>query len=280
MFILKHLLKHKRMNYTKITAEDLAQIKNLQLEGWPDITNDFRFYIDNDFCYPIKATIDDCIVGVGVSMVFNNKTAWLDDIIVEKNNRNKGIGFQIVDKLLTDLNSRSIESVLLIATELGEPVYKKSGFRLVSDYIFFNREQEWNEISISKHITPYKEEFYDEILKLDKKISGENREQLLKMYIENCLMYLDNNILKGFFMPNLGEGLIFADNPLVGIELMKMKYSTVNKAVLPEENIIGIGFLKSIGFIESESMGKRMILGKDVSWKPDCFFSRIGANFG
>jgi len=61
---------------------------------------------------------------------------------------------------------------------------------------------------------------------------------------------------------------------------MKTKYSKADKAVIPSENQIGIDFLKKNGFILSETKGKRMILGKNIDWKPECIFSRIGGNYG
>ncbi|MCK5134736.1 MAG: GNAT family N-acetyltransferase [Bacteroidales bacterium] len=267
------------MQYDIVKHTDLEEIGDLQPDGWPDIINEFGFYITYDFCNPIKATVDNRIVGVGTSIMFEN-TGWLAHIIVDSNFRNKGIGFQIMERLLNDLKEKSIDSVLLIATEIGEPVYKKAGFKVISDYIYLRKEQPWNETSISKNIVPYKEEFYTEIMKLDKKISGENRESLIKKYLDSSLMFIDNNELNGFYLPNLGEGIIFADNSVAGIELMKKKYSKVDTAVIPSENLLGIDFLKQNGFIESETRGKRMILGEDICWKPNNYFSRIGGNYG
>ena len=257
----------------------MESIRDLQPEGWSDITEAFKYYIAYEFCRPIEVVIDDKIIGVGTSIMFEN-TGWLAHIIVHKDYRNKGIGYKIVENLLKHLLSKSISSVLLIATELGEPVYRKAGFRVISDYIFLKSDQPWRENSTSKNIMPFKGNYYADITKLDKRISGENRESLIEMHLANSLIYLENEELSGFYLPNLGEGLIIADNSMAGIELMKTKYSKADKAVIPSENQIGIDFLKDNGFILSETKGKRMILGKDIVWKPECIFSRIGGNFG
>jgi N-acetylglutamate synthase-like GNAT family acetyltransferase len=124
------------MQFDKITYYDLEQIGDLQPEGWRDIKEEFLRYVKNDFCNPVKVSLDNKIIGLGTSILFRN-TAWMAHVIVGKEYRNQGIGSQIIDNLLTDLKSKSIESVLLIATELGEPVYKKAGFRPVTDYIWF-----------------------------------------------------------------------------------------------------------------------------------------------
>ena len=270
----------KKIQFDDVTYDDIESIRDLQPEGWSDITEAFKYYIAYEFCQPIKVVTDDKIIGVGTSIMFEN-TGWLAHIIVHKDYRNKGIGYKIVEKLLNHLLSKSIPSVLLIATELGEPVYKKAGFRVISDYIFLRSDQPWRENSTSKNIMPFSENYYADIIKLDKRISGENRESLIEKHLDNSLMYLDNEGLTGFYLPNLGEGLIIADNSLAGIELMKAKYSKkADKAVIPSENQIGLDFLKKNGFVLSETKGKRMILGKDIDWKPECIFSRIGGNFG
>jgi len=269
----------KKIQFDDVTYDDIESIRDLQPEGWSDITEAFKYYIAYEFCQPIKVVTDDKIIGVGTSIMFEN-TGWLAHIIVHKDYRNKGIGYKIVENLLYHLLSKSIPSVLLIATEIGEPVYKKAGFRVISDYLFFKRVQPWRENSISKNIMPFRENYYADIIRLDMSISGEIREPLIKMHLANSLIYLENEELSGFYLPNLGEGLIIAGNSMAGIELMKTKYSKADKAVIPSENQIGIDFLKKNGFILSETKGKRMILGKDIVWKPECIFSRIGGNFG
>ena len=267
------------MKIDKITHVDLEQIRDLQPDGWKDISRVFRFYVNNFFCNPVKVTIKNKIIGLGNSIIFSN-TAWIAHIIVKKEYRNKGIGFQIVNYLIKTVEEKSIESVLLIATELGEPVYKKAGFRIISDYIRLDREHLWIKNPVAKNIVPYTNNFYSEIINFDKMISGEDREPLIRLYLKNGLIYLDKNKLRGFYLPDLGEGPVFADNAEAGRELMKVKYSKTDNAVIPAENIAGIDFLKQNGFKITGIKGKRMILGKDILWKPGCFYSRIGGNYG
>lgn len=267
------------MYIERVTYKDLYQIKKLQPEGWSDISSEFVRYINCDFCEPIKVCIENDIVGVGCSIMFKD-SAWIAHIIVDSNYRNRGIGFQIVDFLVKSINEKKISSISLIATSLGEPVYKKAGFRFVSDYIYLNRRFDWRNNQISKNIILYSSNFYNQLIELDGEITGESREYLLQKHLDNCLMYIDNETVKGYYLPFLGEGAIYAQEESVGLELMKIKYSTVDKAVIPSENEIGVEYLKQNGFIKSDTQVKRMILGKDINWKPNCIFSRIGGNYG
>ena len=61
---------------------------------------------------------------------------------------------------------------------------------------------------------------------------------------------------------------------------MNLKYARSDKAVIPSLNIAGIEFLKQNGFIEDSVKGTRMVLGKELDWKPKNIFSRISGNFG
>lgn len=267
------------MDIKKVTYTDLNQIKKLQPDGWPDISLDFIRYINYDFCEPIKVTIENDIVGVGCSIIFKD-SAWIAHIIVDSRQRNKGIGFQIVDFLIKSLNEKTVSSISLIATSLGEPVYKKAGFKFVSDYIYLNRKSDWRNKEISKNIILYSSNFYSQLIELDGKLTGENRENLIQKHLDNCLIYIDNETVIGYYLPFLGEGAIYAQEKSVGLELMNIKYSIVDKAVIPSENEIGIEYLKQNGFFESDTKGKRMILGENINWKPNCIFSRIGGNYG
>jgi GNAT superfamily N-acetyltransferase len=267
------------MQFRDITYDDLGEIRNLQPENWPDIIPEFEYYIRKEFCYPTKVIFNNKIVGVGTIIVFGS-TAWLAHIIVDKNHRNIGIGSQITEKLINDGNGRSVKSLLLIATELGLPIYKKAGFRILSEYQYLNRDKPWRNFSLNPNIQPYEEGFNLKIFELDEKISGENRKSLLRDYLDNTLVYIQDSSVSGFYMPDLGEGLIYASTAEAGLELMKIKYSKVNRAVLPGENHPGTNFLRQNGFTLLETKGTRMILGQDIDWIPEHVYSRSGGNFG
>jgi GNAT superfamily N-acetyltransferase len=267
------------MKFAEVKYDDLNEIRKLQPEGWPDIVTDFKFYIDSAFCSPIKTVLGDRIVGIGVTIIFG-ESAWIAHIIVDKEFRKRGIGTRIVEELLNNLRAYFIDTYMLVATEIGKPLYEKAGFKVVSEYCYFQRETPWNDQKISRNVVPYTSEHYSEIIELDKKISGENRESLLFDYLNGSKVFFKDNSVKGYYIPDLGEGLIIADAISAGLELMKIKYSRIDKAVIPAENSAGISFLKQNGFVKTPTIGTRMAFGGDLKWNPDKIFSRIGGNFG
>jgi GNAT superfamily N-acetyltransferase len=267
------------IEFKTIAYKDLQEIQSLQPEGWSNIIQDIEFYINHSFCNPVKAIVNEQIAGIGTSIIFNH-TAWIAHIIVGRDYRNKGIGGQIVHYLLETLRNNSIETCSLIATELGKPVYLKAGYSTVSEYLFFEREKPRINCRVSNNLHTFKEKYRSQIYELDKKISGEDRVKLLNGYLEHSILYVDNDQVSGYYIPGIKEGLIFAETPEAGLELMKLKYEKTNRAVLPSENTVACEFLRQHGFVQTAAKGTRMIVGKELNWKPEMIYSRIGGNLG
>lgn len=266
------------MIITQLQPEDVETIGLLTPKDWLDIAPSFMFYIKSDFCFPIKVVINNKIVGIGSTIIFE-KTSWLAHIIVHPDYRKQGIGAKIVNHQLKELESKEIPTVLLIATKLGEPIYRKAGFKTVSDYIFLNKERSFPTFKKSIYIQSYSALFQKDLLKMDKEIMGENRVQLLLPHLSNSFLYIQNNLIVGYYIPTLGEGTIIATTVNAGLELMKLKYQTAEKAVIPIENKDAHKFLLENGFVEYSRCPK-MIFGKEINWQPQNYYSRIGGYLG
>jgi GNAT superfamily N-acetyltransferase len=267
------------MEYKIITYDDLNSLKGLQPEDWPDIIPSFEFYIKTPFCLPIMTKVKDQVAGIG-SLISLGKTSWIGHMIVGKNFRRRGIGYQLVKELLANHERTSAETCLLIASEMGKPVYVKAGFREVAEYIFFKRRKRWKKRKFDDHIFSFHESFRSGVHELDRKVSGENRERLLSGYLNESQIYLKNTKVEGYYVPTLKEGLIIADSEEAGRALMEIKYSKVDKASLPMDNKAGIHFLQQNGFVRTEKKGTRMVFGRDIQWMPEKLYSRIGGNLG
>ncbi len=270
------------MQIEQITQADLKDLIPLQPEGWPDLETSFKFYIENRNCIPFKYIMKGVIAGIGV-VIYYGSTAWLAHIIVVDGFRNQGLGKKIVLHLIDTAKKQKFESVLLIATELGYPVYLKTGFVTQNLYEFFERRNPKNNLvqpkSFSDQIQSYDKKFEDAIYSLDYRVSGENRRWLLKKHLKGSYLYIEADKLSGCYLTTLGEGLIIAKTPEAGIELLKLKCNTAKKVVLPQENTQGIEFLKKNGFSKKLSVA-RMVWGKSIRFKPEYLYSRIAGNFG
>lgn len=261
-----------------LTSNDLELLHELQPPDWNPLALVFDFYLRADFCFPIKYTERGAIAGIGATIIHKH-TAWLAHIIVHNEHRNKGIGGIVTKALIDQANKSGIQTVLLLATSLGEPVYKKHGFIKEMDYLFFKTDQDIS-FNNSYTISSFEEKFIFELLQLDKDVSGEDRSRLITPHFKDAKLIIDNNSILGYYLPTLGDGPVIARNKEAGAALVNLKHTQgIKKAALPETNQNGIDVLTSLGFKEFLK-GTRMYLGKPLSWQPDKIYNRIGGNLG
>jgi hypothetical protein len=247
----------------------------LRPDGWSDIVPYFNFYIQSNFCHPIKIEFDRQIVAIG-NTIMHGDTAWLSHIIVDVQYRNRGLGAVITKSLVDFVHKQHIGTILLIATKAGEPVYRKTGFEKETEYQSFHQEKK---LTVDDESVPFSALYEKQILELDKKISGESRAALLKPHLQQARLIIDASKLAAFYLPTLGEGMIMADVDDAGIKLLAIKHREIQRTAIPVNNITAHQFLLKHGFIEGFK-GTRMFLGKPVSCSPEKNFSRIGGNLG
>lgn len=265
------------MVISEITTEDIDELKELQPEGWPDITPNMNFYIQSSFCKPIKILSNRRIAGIGAA-IFHTNSAWLGHIIVHKDFRNRGIGAFVTKSLLQMIEKTRYLTVSLIATDMGEPVYRKLGFQKTDEYHFYRKDSPATAHSPSDHIQNGLT-YSDQILSLDLLAAGEDRHLLLKGHLPGSKVFVDEGKVKGFYLPGLGDGLIAAQEENAGLELLKLHLNTKSTCVLPEENYAAIEHLRSDGF-EYVKQGARMSIGRTLLFQPKMLYSRIAGNVG
>ncbi len=266
------------MDFSPLEHSDLDSLKEFQPEAWTDIVPHNRYFIDSPFCYPLKLTINNKLVGIG-TYIMHADTVWLAHIIIHKEYRGHGFGTLITEKLVNSIDHKKFKTIYLIATELGEHVYKKLDFITETEYLFFKDSQLDKNIPISPNIIPFEEKYRIQVIDLDKEVSGEDRENRLKETINSSLLFIKNNELLGCYFPNLGEGMIIARTPEAGIELMKLRLQSKEQTIMPVENNTAMQFLLSNNYKEVRR-AKRMLLGERRPWKPTLLFNRVNGQLG
>jgi GNAT superfamily N-acetyltransferase len=260
-----------------LTLSDLARIGHLQPEGWDDITGYFRFYLERSFCTPVKVEHHGEIVGVG-SGIGNGRTGWLAHIIVAEDSRGKGLGKAVTLHLMDMLERSGCESRLLIATALGEPLYRRLGFRTSCRYRFYQGGSVSGETD--PRIRNLEEPDLPAVLELDLKATGEDRTAMLVGHLEGGSVLVEEGRLRGFHLPALAEGPVVAEDPEAGCALLHLKHSRASlKAILPEENGPAVEFLERSGF-ELRNRAPRMVHGNEDRLVPGMIFSRVGGHYG
>ena len=218
------------------------------------------------------------MVGIGTT-ILHNDVAWLAHIIVHDNYRNQGIGKLITENLIDIAHANNCATIYLLATEMGEPVYRKLGFESETEYILYKGEKTAGLIRPSEKILSYKIDFLEEISTIDQQVSGEDRMFHLEPHLSSGFVYLDGKKVQGYYLPTFGDGLIIALTPTAGQELMKLRLTSKDNAAFPVDNEHATEIIKKTNFKEFR-IQKRMRLGKKRDWQPIHIYNRIGGNLG
>lgn len=262
----------------ELKESDIKGLNKLPPVEWDfDFESFIRSFITDDFFYAFVIIQDELIVATG-NVILKEKVGWLANIIVDENHRGKGFGYKMTKFLVDFLYDQGCETQFLIATELGERVYKKIGFRKMSEYQYFESVID-QDYTYSKAIRKLKKSDLESVYELDRQANDENRIHLIDKYFETGIGYFNNDKeLLGIYLPYFSRGLVLSKDRKAGFELLKVKHSKQGKVtLLPSENRDGIHFLESNGLKKGDSCS-RMILGKENKWNPEYIYS-IGGGF-
>ena len=257
----------------KLTASEIDGLNKLPPIEWNyDYEVLLRDFINEDYFFAFIQIRDNNIVGTG-NVFVRGKIGWLANIIVDKNQRRKGLGLEMTKFLVNFLENKGCETQLLIATKLGEPVYEKIGFKKLTEYQCFDSVKD-NNLSMPNAIQRLKTSDLESIYKLDQETNGENRTHLLNKYCNNGLGYFNKDReLLGFYLPEFGRGLVLSRDEQAGMELLEVKHSKKGKrTLLPVENQTGIRLLEKMKLKKGVNCSK-MLLGKENNWKPNFIYS-------
>lgn len=257
---------------------ELPQLKDFAPADWnTDLSITFSFHFGQPYFYPLVAELDGKVVGCANGLLQGN-VGWLGNIIVLPEFRCHGIGKALTTHLVELFHSRGCTHQILIATKLGEPVYKNLGFEIVSYYIFLKQEK------ISTHeavagVRPLEAGDVDLVFSLDRLITGEVRQPFLNRFlVKGWVHTTPSGKVDGFYLPNLVNSLVLATDETAGLALLRFKLGQgARSIVVPEANRSACEYLLSNGFVET-GRAPRMALGGEPDWRPKCVYSR-GSGF-
>jgi len=266
------------MKINLLDQSDIDKLPSIQPPTWYDIRPIHKFYVQAPHCYVFKAEIGRDMVGAG-TVIIHDDVAWLAHILVHENHRKKGIGRAISEHVLNVALNKGIKTVYLKATDLGAPVYIKIGFEVETEYLIYKEFTIDTTQPTDIHIQPYKVDYKDAVLALDKRISGENRIDDLHFYLKSAFVYLNNKTIEGVYFPECGEGLIIAENARAGTALMYKRLQTKDVVLFPQENTNAKAFMDGLN-IKPKGCIKRMIYGERRPTQLSGIYNRIGGNLG
>lgn len=171
----------------ELKESDINGLNNLPPVVWKfDYETFLRDFIIEEYFFVFVLIQDERIVGTG-NVFLKGKIGWLANIMVNPNNRGKGLGYEITKFLINFLKEKKCETQLLIATELGEVVYQKIGLKKITEYLCFDSDTD-NNYELTDSIRELKKTDLENVCELDKAANGENRSHLISKYYVNGLV--------------------------------------------------------------------------------------------
>lgn len=256
-----------------IEDRDLQYLNRLPPDDWNfDYESFLKNFMQREFFHSFVLEVSEEIIGTG-NVLIKDSIGWLAHILVDSNYRNNGYGSQITKFLVDFLHDKGCTTQLLIATELGLPVYEKLGFRKICVYPSYETVEPYK-IETNPHVRNLTENDKSVVYAMDLEINGEDRKHLIDIFFENSIGYFsDNNELLGFYLPSFGRGLVLSKSNLAGVKLLEIKHAIKGKrTLLPDFNVEAINTLKELGLQQGYSCYK-MYLGTPNDWLPEFIFS-------
>src|SRR5262245_40440666 len=117
------------MQLRVMTPNDIARGLRLNtLAGWNQTEADWKRFLtaSPNGCF----VMDDMgkVVGTATTLSYENRFAWISMVLVDPENRNRGIGTKLLQRTIEYLDDAGIPTLKLDATPLGRPLYEKLGF--------------------------------------------------------------------------------------------------------------------------------------------------------
>lgn len=275
----------------------LADIEDCKLlsdaEGWNQTEKDWKLLVNNSQNFCLLAESEHKIIGTATAMNYSGEVAWIGMVLVEKAYRGRGIGKKLVSNLLNRI--LSFKSVKLDATPVGQPMYKKLGFK--NEYLIHRMTTPSmdNSQPFLSSITPEPVLISDipEVTALDASVFGAERTSLIKSLInenpENSWCIKRNGSITAFALGRQGRkyqqiGPVFATSPVAAIILISQPLLKLAGKPLvldvPANKVELVNWLSSVGFVRQRDFVRMYLNKNSCPGKPENQFLICGPEFG
>ncbi len=262
-----------------LAAAEVSALKEFAPPEWNvDLSAVFSRHFGQPYFHPIAAELDGSMVGCANGLL-HGSTGWLGNVVVLPDFRGRGIGRLLTESLVRYFQAEGVRHQILVATSMGEPIYRKLGFVVSSYYVFFARPDGVTAPDGDPATRAFEPQDEPALLALDQEVTGETRPAFLRRYPAGARVHVGSSgALDGYYLPALGTGLLIAADDEAGLALLRHRLAQPgNVAVVPEQNQVAIEFLSEHGYSET-SRAPRMTLGPEISWHPERVYCR-GAGF-
>jgi GNAT superfamily N-acetyltransferase len=251
-------------------------------------------------CRPMIAVEGERIVATGVGAI-HGSVGWIGVIFVSPDLRGRGLGTAITVAVCDTMRAAGCESLVLVATDLGRPIYARLGFRVSSEYHMFSGDSKELEPAPPPGATLRRVTAadLDRIADLDQLATGEDRRPLIEAFAGSGWLLEDEAqaggraasdaasepLLRGFLLPTTrGNAALVAPDPADAVCLLDMHRRLGPTgghvwAGLLTENVTGRELLAERGWFAWRTF-PRMVLGPDPDVNPEMIWAQFNHTEG
>jgi predicted N-acetyltransferase YhbS len=215
---------------------------------------------------------DGRIVGTGASVGFGT-TGWIGGIAVTEQARGRGLGRALTEAAIDALGPRG--TYLLLASELGRPIYDRLGF--VPEQLYRKFWTPEHVIPVPSDIRPLTAADRRAVAALDARVTGEDRALAVDVGLVGGVATLDLSAVA--LRPPWPALPILARDPYAGAVMLGAVLGPGIRVAVPEANEPAVDALLAHGATEGEPV-LRMRRGPAVPWRPEELWGVFSLFFG
>jgi len=273
----------------EMTAGDVAPAAEMIRRGdWGEREVFFRYAVDAPQMTPFVAERDGAILGTGIASV-HGPAGWVGTIFVDPSERGTGLGRALTEAAMGVIAAAGAGTQVLVATDLGRPVYEKLGFETRTFYQTFEREGVAPDGEpADAGILPFTVSDVDDAALLDRTATGEDRGPLLAAMAAmegGIALRSPDGRLDGYVLraPWGGGATVARDldaaQRLFAGRLRRAGPGKTVRVGTPLENEAGLAALDAAGWRRTYR-ARRMELGPRPEWRPAMLWGQFNMAVG
>lgn len=265
------------MTIAPFTLEDLEDLAELEPADWDLMMGRLRWHLSTPYAVAIKSVFGEAMVsGLGTAIAHNG-SGWIGERLMMPRFQGPELEGELLDALMQELDARDCATLLALVPAESKAVFAERGFAHEGDYVLYAGGK--SEAPTLDEVELCEPHHSMGILHLDRNATGEDRRILMSEHFYAGRIYVEKGRVRGTYLPLLGDGLVQADRPDVGEELLRWHMPHVTEVWVPEANAVAQEFLQIRGYTV-QGRRHRMRHGTPVAWRPEFNYGWISERLG